>query len=61
MIQKKEQIETPIHSNPVPLVQVSGTHREMGQADWRGAPRERAAQYRECPQVAGRSHTTSLN
>ena len=30
MTKKKEHVETPVHSNPVPLVQVSGTHREMG-------------------------------
>lgn len=30
MSQKKEQVDTPIHSSPLPLVQVSGTHREMG-------------------------------
>jgi isopenicillin-N N-acyltransferase-like protein len=30
MSQKKEMIETPVHSNPIPLIQVSGTHREMG-------------------------------
>ena len=30
MIQKREQVETPIHPNPLTLVRVSGTHREMG-------------------------------
>ena len=30
MTQKKENIETPIHSDPIPLIEVSGTHREMG-------------------------------
>ncbi len=31
MAQKKDTVDTPIHSKPLPLVQVSGTHREMGQ------------------------------
>jgi isopenicillin-N N-acyltransferase-like protein len=30
MPEKKEQVETPIHPNPLPLIKVSGTHREMG-------------------------------
>ena len=30
MAQKKAQVETPVHPDPLPLVQVAGTHREMG-------------------------------
>lgn len=30
MVQAKDPYETPIHSEPPPLVRVSGTHREMG-------------------------------
>ena len=30
MTKKKEQFESPIHSQPLPILHISGTHCEMG-------------------------------